>query len=204
MAGRKGGKKKTAATAPATTSGDAGNSAPPSTGGRPPPRQRGEASSVQEGERSVEQARADEAAATALMVGSSDSQLSGESDLTAAEARAGAEFLRTVKRKLGEVSTTNLGRVMSHGLLGALNHDSYTALPTSAVRSAGQSPAPDVQITGHSKPVPEPSNEAAIAAAAAAFISSRGAFADTGAPYASYPAAAATCECRVVPVSTRQ
>ncbi len=72
----------------------------------------------------------------------------------------------------------------------AANHDSLTALPTSTVRPAGHSPAPDVQITlaGHSKPVPEPPNEAAIAAAAAAFISSRVTFAGEGTTYGSYPA----------------
>jgi hypothetical protein len=146
---------------------------------------------VQDEERTVEQARADETAATALMVGSSNPQLSRESDLTAEEVRAGAVFLRKVKQRFGAVSTENLGRVMANGLLAvdlAANHDSRTALPTSTVRPAGQSPAPDEQITGHSKPVPEPPNEAAIAAAAAAFISSRVTFAGEGATYGSYPA----------------
>jgi hypothetical protein len=192
MAG-KGRKKNAAANASKTTSGDAGNSAPPSTGGRPLPRQRGAPSSVPEGERSEQQARADEAEAAALTADSGSSRISGGSDLTPEEVRIGAEFLQTMKRKFGEVSNENLSRVMTSGLVGALNYDALTALPTSEARSGGRPSAPsapEVQITGHSKPAPEPSNQLVVAAAVAAFVSSRVTFAKDADTYASYPAVA--------------
>jgi hypothetical protein len=47
-----------------------------------------------------------------------------------------------------------------------------------------------VLITGHSKPAPEPPNPRAVAAASAAFISSRTAFAQDADTYASFPAVA--------------
>lgn len=143
-----------------------------------------------EGERSEQQARADEAEASALTVGSGSSQISGGSDLTDDEVLAGTAFLQTMKRKFGKVSNENLARVMTSGLLGALNHDALTALPTSEARSVRPSSAPDVLITGHSKPASEPPNQLVVAADAAAFISSRASFAKDADPYASYPAVA--------------
>ena len=143
-----------------------------------------------EGERSEQQARADEAEAAALTVDTGSSRISGESDLTDAEVLAGTTFLQTMKRQFGEVSIENLARVMTSGLFNALNHDSLTALPTSEARSVRKSSAPDVIVTGHSKPAPAPSNLAVVAADTAAFISTRVSFAKDADPYASYPAVA--------------
>jgi hypothetical protein len=113
--------------------------------------------------------------------------------LTPDEVRWGAEFLRTVKQKLGHLDGEKLSRVLTSGLVGALNHDALTSLPTSEARSVGRPSAPsapDVLITGHSKPAPEPPNPRAVAAASAAFISSRTAFAQDADTYASFPAVA--------------
>jgi len=188
MPPKKGSKKN----ASKTTSGSAVDAAPPSTEGRPPPRQR-DPSTVPEADRSEQQARADEAEASALTTDSGSSRVSGESALTPDEVRWGAEFLRTVKQKLGHLDGVNLSRVLTSGLVGALNHDALTSLPTSEARSVGRPSAPsapDVLITGHSKPAPEPPNPRAVAAASAAFISSRTAFAQDADTYASFPAVA--------------
>jgi hypothetical protein len=103
----------------------------------------------EEAERPAVQARADEDAASALLEGSGDSQLPGVSDLTDDEllVRVGADFLETVKKKLGSVTTQGLARVMASGLVAAAEHDRPAARPSSVVRPAGHSPAPDVICT---------------------------------------------------------
>ena len=144
-----------------------------------------------ETDRSEQQARADEAEASALTAVSGSSRVSGESDLTPEEVHVGAQFLRTLKRNFGQLDNVNLSRVMTSGLVGALNHDALNALPTSEARPVGRPSAPsapDVLITGHSKPAPEPINPIAIAVTAAAFVSTRTSFAKDADSYASYPA----------------
>jgi hypothetical protein len=131
---------------------------------------------VPETDRSEQQARADEAEASALTAVSGSSRVSGESDLTPEEVHVGAQFLRTLKRNFGQLDNVNLSRVMTSGLVGALNHDALNALPTSEARPVGRPSAPsapDVLITGHSKPAPEPINPIAIAVTAAAFVSTK-------------------------------
>ena len=181
-------KKKRKTGTPAAKSPDAGNSTPQPAGGRAPPRPRGTDSAVQEeAERPAAQTRAVGNAASTLPEGSGGSQLSGVSDLTDEELLVGADFLHIVKQKLGKVTTQGLVRVMAGGIIAAAEHDRPATRPSSVVRPASDSPAPDVICTGRSTSVHVQPSAAEIASIGAGFISGRLAFCDRAAVYESYP-----------------